>query len=244
MNKLGLIGYPLSHSFSPHLFKSIFENENLSDWDYQLYPIENIYELNQLIEIEQLKGFNVTIPHKQSAMNICDELTENASKIGAVNCVKVEFKNNKKYLIGENTDYTGFETSLLNWYNGNLKKALVLGNGGSSKAIKLVLENNHIDYINISRNKTALTYSDLNKIHFSEFDLIINCTPVGMFPLIDDSLSLPYQEISNHHYYYDLVYNPVETKMMKLFAEKGAVVKNGKEMLELQAEAAWQFFKK
>lgn len=244
MNKLGLIGYPLSHSFSPIYFKSIFEKEKLTDWTYELYPIEHINEIIQLIETEQLKGFNVTIPHKQSVMNLCDELTENALNIGAVNCVKVEFKNNKPYLIGENTDYIGFEKSLMNWYQGHFKKALVLGNGGSSKAIKLALENNHFEYINISRNNTALNYSDLNRIHFSEFDLIINCTPVGMYPKINDFLTLPYNEINSHQYFYDLVYNPIETKMMSLFRQKGATVKNGQEMLEIQAEAAWEFFKK
>lgn len=244
MNKLGLIGYPLSHSFSPEIFKTFFDKENLNDWEYQLYPIEHIQELEQLLVEESLKGFNVTIPHKQTILNYCDELSENATIIGAVNCVKVIIKYGKRHLIGENTDYIGFESSLMNWYKGNLKKALVLGNGGSSKAVKLVLENNQIDYLNISRNNTALNYSDLNRIHFSEFDLIVNCTPVGMFPFVDDILPLPYNEITQQHHFYDLVYNPIHTKMMNLFLSKGAKVKNGEEMLQLQAEAAWDFFKK
>lgn len=241
MPLLGLIGYPLGHTFSPKYFKQKFKDENLLDWDYQAFSIENLEALPELINSQaDLIGFNVTIPHKTEVLKYCYALSEEVDKIGAANFILIDPKT--KLLSAYNTDYFGFAKSLESWYNGR-GRALVLGSGGSSKAIQYALEKLHITFDVCSR-KGELNYSNVD---LSLYDLIVNCTPIGMSAYTQqetDILDLPYHQISQTHYFYDLVYNPENTSMMQRFAAHGARVKNGMEMLHLQADKAWEMVKK
>lgn len=249
MNLFGLIGYPLTHSFSKKYFTKKFEKEGIKNCRYDLFEIKNIEELPSIIKNNpELKGLNVTIPHKESVINFLDELDEPARSIKAVNVIKIDSGKLKGY----NSDFHGFRTSLKKFLNvetlevlktSKVLKALVLGTGGSSKAIKAALEDLKIDYKTVSRNegKADFTYEDL-KSQIGNFQLIINTTPVGMYPLIEACPDLPYDLINKDHYLFDLVYNPEETLFMKKGKEKGARTKNGLEMLSLQAEKAWEIW--
>ncbi len=243
MKKLGLIGYPLTHSFSKKYFQEKFFRENLHSYTYQLYPIENIYQFPQLLAQEpELIGLNVTIPYKEQILPFLDEIHENAQKIGAINTIAIQ--NGKK--IGYNTDYEGFLISLQNWI-GHQKpsKALVLGTGGASKAVQAVLEHLQILFQVVSRNKKAtfLCYSELSCQIIESSQLIINTTPLGMYPYTDTYPPIPYQYISEKHFLYDLVYNPEQTLFLQKGQTRGAKTKNGLEMLYLQAEAAWNIWR-
>jgi shikimate dehydrogenase len=240
MPLLGLIGYPLAHSFSPAYFKQKFKDENLLDWDYQAFPIESIELLPTLLDLHpDLIGFNVTIPHKTEVLKYCHTLSEEVDKIGAANFILIDPKT--KLLSAYNTDYFGFAKSLEAWYNG-CGRALVLGSGGSSKAIQYALDNLNISHDGCGRNG-EINYSNVD---LNQYDLIVNCTPIGMstYTLHEtDVLDLPYHQINNSHCFYDLVYNPENTSMMQRFAARGARVKNGIEMLHLQADKAWEMVK-
>ncbi|MFP4092187.1 MAG: shikimate dehydrogenase family protein [Cyclobacteriaceae bacterium] len=244
MEKLyGLIGYPLGHSFSKKYFTEKFRKENIAGARYELFEMEGIEAFNDLVEAHpELKGLNVTIPHKQQVMRYLDELDSSAKQVGAVNTVK--FTDKKR--IGYNTDFYGFKASLENWL-GTFRpaKALILGTGGASKAVTCALYTMDIEYLLISRHASehTVTYEELRKKHdLQDYPLIINSTPLGMSPNVNTFPDINYDQLGKQHYCYDLVYNPEETTFMKKAAEKGASVKNGIEMLHLQAEKSWEIW--
>ena len=246
MQLFGLIGFPLSHSFSAKYFGKKFADENISDSEYQLFPLEEISSLPQLI-IDQpdLKGFNITIPHKVAILPFLDQITEAAKAVGAVNCVKIERSKSVIKLTGHNTDAFGFRESLLPLLKPYHKQALILGTGGASKAVCYTLKELGIRFTLVSReseNVNILNYSQLTDSIFSTNLLIINTTPVGMYPNTDKFPDIPYQFLSHRHLLYDLVYNPDETTFMLKGRKAGAVVKNGLQMLELQAEKSWEIW--
>lgn len=241
MKQYGLIGYPLSHSFSKGYFAQKFLNENINDSQYDIFPLENINDFKQLIETQKkLKGLNVTIPYKEKIIPFLDELDIEAKTIRAVNTIK--FINGKK--IGYNTDCYGFEMSLMPLLKSHHTHALILGSGGASKAVEYVLKKLGIAFQYVSRTKSenAITYDELNTFNIQHSTLIINTTPIGMYPNIDAEPNLPYQFITSKHLLYDLVYNPAETLFLKNGKENGAQTKNGLEMLHLQAERSWQIW--
>ncbi len=244
MNTYGLIGFPLSHSFSKKYFTSKFEKEHIPNCRYELFELKNINEFPSLIaSISGLKGLNVTIPYKQEVKQFLHQFDSSAEKVGAVNVIKVDERG---ILIGYNSDYYGFKRSLENWLPQLNFKALVLGSGGASKAVIAALNDLNIPNLLISRQSGAgdLTYEKLNKetTYYHSHQLIINTTPLGMSPQTGSCPDLRYDLLGDAHYLYDLVYNPEETKMMTLGAIKGANVKNGLEMLHLQAEKSWEIW--
>ena len=260
MKKFGLIGYPLGHSFSEKHFTEKFIEEKLADCVYQLFPVQNLRDLPKLLENEKdLCGLNVTIPHKIGVMFYLDEIDEVAKEIDAVNCIKVthhhsiqslfsgelcKFNPYKPKLIGYNTDAYGFEMSLKPLLKSHHKKALILGNGGAARAVKYVLEKLKIDYKFVSRRpvKGMYNYKDLNKKTMQDYQIIINTTPLGTFPDINECPDIPYQYIGEKHLLYDLIYNPEESLFLSKGKENGARIKNGAEMLQLQADKSWEIW--
>ncbi|MGO1243538.1 MAG: shikimate dehydrogenase family protein [Sphingobacterium sp.] len=245
MKKLGLIGFPLGHSFSKKYYLDKFEQENIKGIDYNLYSIEHIEQFPNLYKNDDsFYGFNVTIPHKQSVIAYMNELSPEAEKIGAVNCIKLTKKGDKPFLIGFNTDAYGFEESLKPMLNENHKTALVLGNGGAAKAVHYTLEKLGCSYKIVSRKRETgdITYQELDQQLIAEHKLIINCSPVGTFPNVDDAPNIPYQGIGPQHLLYDLIYNPEETAFLKQGRQRGAQIKNGYDMLLLQAEKNWKIW--
>jgi len=241
MQKFGLIGFPLSHSFSKKYFTEKFIRESILNASYELFPIENIAILPELLRSEPLlSGLNVTIPYKQQVMPFLDELSPVVKEINACNCIKIE--NGK--LIGYNTDVIGFEISLKKKLKPGHKKALILGTGGAAKAVEFVLKKNGIEYLQVSRNKSndAISYNELNDEILASHHLIINTTPLGMFPEIDQAPPLSYTKIGSSHYLFDLVYNPSETLFLKQGRLLGADTENGADMLIDQAEASWDIW--
>lgn len=240
-----LIGYPLSHSFSPRYFEEKFRRLGLEDYRYTLQEMKDLEGLRGWVEgTPDLRGFNVTIPHKEAILPLLDEVSERALRIGAVNTVKVE----KGKLRGFNTDYDGFRQSLLDWLPGKdlPAGALVLGSGGASRAIRAVLEGLGIPFLVISRFRQSgdLTYTELTPALLFSHPLIINATPLGMHPEMDSCPPIPYNLLNHRHCLYDLVYNPPQTLFMKKGEGQGAKVKNGEDMLILQAERAWEIWEK
>jgi shikimate dehydrogenase len=240
-NIYGLIGKTLSHSFSKRYFTEKFEKESIPNSSYQLFEIPSIKEFPKLIAQQpNLRGLNVTIPYKEEIIPYLDGLDERARRIGAVNVIQF----NKGKLIGYNSDYIGFKTSLEKFIPHTQLNALILGTGGASKAVKTALEDLQIPYLYVSRQKSegVLAYEELNKEILKDYALIINTTPLGMYPKIETSPSIPYEYITANHYLYDLVYNPEQTLFMKMGMEKGAKSLGGLEMLYLQAEGAWKIW--
>ncbi len=244
----GLIGYPLSHSFSQRYFTEKFAREGIADAEYQLFPLEDITALPALLAAHPgLRGLNVTIPHKRAVLFYLNGLDESAQKVGAVNVIRITDKGKR---LGFNTDYYGFKQSLSNLYqeqfgnNGSAVQALVLGTGGASKAVQAALRELGIAFRLVSREPQAvdLSYDRLDADILRNRRLIINTTPLGMYPNVDKKPPLPYEHLTPHHLCYDLVYNPEETAFMRTSREAGAKTKNGLEMLHLQAEAAWQIW--
>ncbi len=244
MKALGLIGYPLTHSFSERYFTHKFKELGIQqEWSYSLHELTDIQAFTQLwIAYPDLIGLNVTIPYKESVINLLDDLDDTARKIQAVNTVKREGTQ----LIGFNTDYLAFKQSLQNWlpqdrgYN-----ALVLGTGGASKAVLQALNDMKIKSTLVSRGHEGhITYEDLlkDRSRFLAHNLIINATPVGTYPNVGERPVLPYENFLPHQFVYDLIYNPSETALMRVAKEAGGSVKNGKEMLERQAELAWEIW--
>ena len=245
MKKYGLIGYPLSHSFSEKYFRKKFEKENITDCEYNNFSLKNISELPDLIKnTTNLKGLNVTIPYKEKIIPFLDKIHKTAKQIGAVNAIKLEKNTNKTTLIGYNTDAYGFRKSLINKLENPHKKALILGTGGASKSIKYVLNNLKINYLLVSRKKTENTilYSELSREIIEQHTLIINTTPLGMFPNIENFPDIPYDFITKKHLLYDLIYNPEKTVFLQKGKQKSAKIINGLQMLELQAEMSWEIF--
>lgn len=245
MRLFGLIGYPLSHSFSKKYFSEKFEREGIEQARYELFELADIEEFPKLIEQEtDLLGLNVTIPHKQAVMPYLDALDTSAQKVGAVNVIRFQ----KGRLIGYNSDYYGFYRSLQEWLppKQNSFKALVLGSGGASKAVIAALEELSIPSTLVSRKAAAdrLSYEQLRAQPrlLEEHRLIINTSPLGMSPNTETAPDIEYGKLDEGHYLYDLVYNPAETLFMQKGKAQGAQVKNGLEMLQLQAEKAWEIW--
>ena len=241
MRKFGLIGYPLSHSFSKAYFEKKFDRENILDAEFQNYSLEHIEEFPALIEsIQDLKGLSVTIPYKESIIPYLTELDETAQAVGAVNMIK--FVDGK--LIGYNTDAWGFAKSLLGMVSPDIKKALIIGNGGAAKAVKYVLNRIGIQYQIVNRTKTdgVLSFDELNDDFISSIQLLVQTTPVGTSPNINEMPPIPMGSISSKHRAFDLIYNPEETLFLKSMRERGAKTKNGLEMLKAQAEESWKLW--
>lgn len=248
MRQFGLIGFPLSHSFSAKYFEKKFADEHISDAVYSLFPIEDISNFRHFIQkIPDLQGFNMTIPHKVSILKHLDTISEEAKAVGAVNCVKVERIQSGAMLTGYNTDVYGFRESLRPLLKPYHTSALVLGSGGASRAVCYVLNKLGINYFLVSRyseNDSSLQYHQIDKKILSDNKLIINTTPLGMYPETDICPEIPYEFLSREHLLYDLVYNPVETKFLLKGKQTGAQIKNGLEMLELQAGKSWEIWNK
>ena len=246
MKVYGLIGFPLGHSFSAGYFAEKFSKEEIIDTVYKNFPLEQIDKFPGLISSEQnIRGLNVTIPYKEQIIGFLDSLDEKAEAIGAVNTIKITGSGNKKTLKGFNTDAYGFKTSLLPFLNDKRKKALILGTGGAAKAVKYVLDDLGIEWLEVSRKPSgskAMSYNDVNETIIKQYTIIINTTPLGMYPDFKSFPPLPYEYMGGEHLAYDLVYNPSVTTFMKKAAEKGAATTNGLKMLELQAEKAWEIW--
>lgn len=245
MDQYGLIGYPLSHSFSRSFFNDKFTAEEINA-EYVNFEIPTIQDFKSVIKDHPaLKGLNVTIPYKEQVIPFLDGISENAKLIGAVNVIAFERPKGKLKLIGYNSDIIGFKNSIEPLITSKHKKALVLGAGGSAKAIYYGLKQLGVEPSYVSRTKTSaevLTYNELSPEIIESHTVIVNCTPVGMWPNVDESPNIPYHLLTEKHLLYDLLYNPNETLFMKQGKEQGAMVKNGLEMLLLQAFASWDFW--
>lgn len=241
--KFGLIGKNISYSFSRNYFSKKFQKLGLHSYKYFNFDIPDIEEFPFILyhKEHEFKGLNVTIPYKESIMKYLDEIDDDAYQIGAVNTIKV---TNENKLIGYNTDIYGFKNAIEPFLHSHHKKALILGTGGSSKAVAFVLEKLAIKYKFVSRkvSENTFLYSILNAQIIDEYSIIINCTPLGTYPNIDEAPNIPYEFITDKHLLFDLIYNPSETKFLKEGGDKGALVKNGFEMLELQAEKSWEIW--
>ena len=238
----GLVGKNISYSFSKGYFGDKFEKLNLKDYSYDNLDIQNIEDFPEFLKQNPtISGLNVTIPYKEAIIPFLDKLSKRATEIGAVNTIKIT-KSGK--LKGFNTDYIGFQKSIEPLLNVNHKKALILGTGGASKAVAYALKQLEIPYLFVSRNDIgdAIGYNQINEKTFEEFQIIINCTPVGTFPNTNSCPEIPYEYFTTNHLAFDLIYNPAETLFLKKAKEKGAIVKNGLEMLTLQAEKSWDIW--
>ena len=249
MNTYGLIGYPLGHSFSRKFFTEKFATEGI-DAQYLNFEIPSIEEFPEIIKNNPtLRGLNVTIPYKQQVMQYLDDISEEAKAIGAVNVVKCQLStvNCQLHLTGYNSDVIGFVESIKPLLKPHHKKALILGTGGASKAIRYGLEKKlgmKTLFVSRSAREGMITYEEVTAEVLREYEVIVNCSPVGMYPHVDECPALPYEAMNESNLLYDLVYNPLETLFMKKGAAQGATVKNGLEMLHLQAIASWEFWEK
>lgn len=248
MDKFGLIGYPLKHSFSISYFNEKFQSENI-DAEYVNFEIPRIEDFMEVVEENpNLRGLNVTIPYKEQVIPYLDELDKDTAKIGAVNVIKIipQGKGDVK-LVGYNSDIIGFTRSIEPLLQSHHVKALILGTGGASKAVFHGLANLGIEATFVSRTKKSndiLTYQELTPEIMQEHTVIVNTTPLGMYPNVDACPDIPYDQLTPNHLLYDLLYNPHETLFMKKGMERGATVKNGLEMLLLQAFVSWEIWNK
>ncbi|MES2448048.1 MAG: shikimate dehydrogenase [Bacteroidota bacterium] len=245
MRTFGLIGFPLSHSFSKKFFSEKFENEQIADCKYELYPIVHADEIKELIaNNSSLCGLNVTIPHKVNVLPFLNEVDAAAAEIGAVNCIAINQTVETPFLKGYNTDAYGFAESLKPLLESHHKKALIFGDGGAAKAVKYVLTQLRISYLSVVRNPApdAILYSAVTAEILKDYTLLINTTPLGMLPNLDSYPVIPYQHIGEQHLAYDLVYNPEETAFLTKVKAQGGKIKNGLEMLYLQAERSWEIW--
>jgi shikimate dehydrogenase len=242
MKRYGLIGYPLSHSFSQQYFADKFRREGISNCVYEPFPIASIDELGNLLATHpDLKGLNVTIPYKQVVLPYLTDISHLPERLPACNCIKIE----GDALTGYNTDVTGFEQSFTPLLQPHHKKALVLGSGGAAAAVTYCLRKLNIEYKIVSRtpgNGTALTYDEVDASVIAEYPVIINTTPLGMYPNLQSAPALPYDAITSKHYLFDLLYNPAKTVFLQRGEERGAAIKNGHEMLVIQAEESWRIW--
>ena len=245
MDKYGLIGYPLGHSFSISYFNQRFQDEGINAV-YENFEIPTIEALDEVLNLNpELKGLNVTIPYKEKVIPYLDSISPEARAIGAVNVIKVSHEGKSVKLKGYNSDVIGFTKSIepmieKKWH----KKALILGTGGASKAINYGLRNLGLETVFVSRYERpdTIQYQNITPDIIREYNVIVNCTPLGMYPKTEECPQLPYEAMDSHTILYDLIYNPDETLFMKRGAEYGANVKNGLEMLLLQAFASWEFW--
>ena len=244
MDKYGLIGYPLGHSFSKSYFNDKFENEGINA-EYINFEIPTLDSLPEILASNpELKGLNVTIPYKEKVISYLDSISPEARAIGAVNVIRVDHKGNDTYLKGFNSDVIGFTKSIEPLLERFHKKALILGTGGASKAVNFGLKSLGLETVFVSRFERpgTIQYSQITPDIIQEYNVIVNCTPCGMYPHIDECPQLPYEAMTSKNILYDLLYNPDETLFMKKGAQHGATVKNGLEMLLLQAFASWEFW--
>ncbi|MEO6488405.1 MAG: shikimate dehydrogenase [Ferruginibacter sp.] len=240
MNLYGLIGYPLGHSFSKKYFTEKFRKERLDNL-YELFPMNSLEEINSLIKNPDLKGFNVTIPYKKEILSYLDDRSNIPADLMACNCVRI--KEGRTY--GYNTDVIGFERTIVPKLSIYHKKALILGNGGASEAVKYVLKRNGISYTIVSRqihDDSNITYEQLDEEMIGDHHIIINTTPMGMVPLTEAFPNIDYNAIGSRHLLYDLVYNPPKTLFLQKGEEQGAAIQNGYEMLLIQAEESWRIW--
>jgi len=235
--KLGLIGRNISYSFSKKYFEDKFQKLMLKGFSYSIFDLNEINEVEALFSTPYLLGFNVTIPYKEKIIDYLDELSDEAEKIGAVNCVLIQ--DGKK--IGYNTDAVGFEKTLLLHKKAHQDSALILGNGGAAKAVKYALDKHGISSKIISRN-SEINFDNLDKETVQNHKIIVQCTPVGTFPNVEDCLNFPFEGLSKEHLIIDLIYNPNYTQFIIKASEKGAKTVNGYYMLEQQAEKAWEIW--
>ena len=243
MKIYGLVGYPLGHSFSQKYFSEKFLAENITDCQYQNFELKDLdKEIPRLKILSNLYGLNVTIPYKTQIISYLDELTEESREMNACNCIKI---SNGKW-IGYNTDVTGFEKSFLPHLKSYHKKALILGTGGASKAVAFVLKKLGIEFLMVTRNNekssSEINYDDISEKVLADFNIVINTTPVGMYPNADAYPMLPYEYITDQFYFFDLIYNPAKTLFLSKAEEKGAVIESGEKMLIIQAEESWKIW--
>lgn len=242
MREFGLIGYPLSHSFSKKYFTEKFEREQIADCSYELFPIPSIEEFPGLLQAHpHFRGLNVTIPYKKLVVPFLDDVSHLPADLQACNCI--DFRDGK--LVGYNTDVFGFEKSFTAHLKPWHQKALVLGTGGAAAAIWHVLRKLNISFAVVSRNKTAetdFTYIEIDEQVMYDFPVIINTTPLGTYPKTDECPDIPYKAITKQHYLFDVVYNPSTSLFLQKGEEKGASIKNGYDMLLFQAEEAWRIW--
>ena len=246
MNKFGLIGYPLGHSFSKNFFNQKFQSENI-DAEYVNFEIPTIGELpNILLSNPDLVGLNVTIPYKQSIMPLLDDIDAVAQAIGAVNVIRIERSDDVVRMVGYNSDYIGFRNSITPLLKPHHTHALVLGTGGAAKAVCAALSDMGILVKRVSRTprEGELSYDNLTVDVIAQHTIVVNTTPLGMFPHVDACAPIPYELLTSRHLCYDVVYNPATTLFMKRASEQGATVCNGLAMLYGQADAAWDIWNK
>jgi shikimate dehydrogenase len=245
---LGLIGRSVSHSFSKAYFEEKFLKENLQDFSYINFDLASLDTLSEIIHTHHLSGLNVTKPYKQEIIPFLDELDETAKVIGAVNCIHISWQGDTPYLKGYNTDHYGFAQSIKPFLEPIHQRALVLGTGGASQAVHYALKHIGVEVYFVSRGPKSSAnffhYDELNEHVLNAFKLVVNCTPIGMYPAIDECPPLPYELMGPEHLLYDLIYNPVETQFLKKGKEQGAVTINGLNMLKLQAEKGWEIWNK
>ncbi len=241
MRLFGLLGYPLTHSFSQKYFTEKFQQLGITDAAYENFSIPNIQELKQILSSrKELQGFNITIPYKKAVLDFLQEVSDPVKKMGACNCVKIVSGKLKGY----NTDVVGFQKSLEPFLKPHHQKALILGTGGASAAVEYVFQQLQIPCLFVSRtaSSNAISYQDLSKEIIETHQLIINTSPLGMYPNLDDCPAIPYQYLTAQHHLFDLIYNPTETKFLSLGRQQGASIQNGFEMLILQAEESWRIW--
>lgn len=241
MKRYGLIGYPLTHSFSQKFFSEKFLRDQFSDHVYDNFPIKDISELKQIINSHpDLCGLNVTIPYKKAVLEFLDEQSPAVQSMGACNCIKISHGK----LSGYNTDVIGFEKSLRPFLKPDHSAALILGTGGAAAAVAFVFDQLNISYLFVSRTKgvNTINYQEIDQDIMDTHHLIVNTTPLGMYPGVEEHPPLPYEWMTSKHHCYDLIYNPAETSFLKKAAAHHATVQNGAEMLIIQAEESWRIW--
>jgi shikimate dehydrogenase len=243
MINFGLIGISLSHSFSKTYFEKKFTEQGLKDHAYLNFELQNIEEIKTVFKTDNLKGLNVTNPYKEEVVPFLDELSLEAKEIGAVNCIKIENGKTK----GFNTDAYGFGQSIKPFLDTTHEKALILGTGGASKAVAYSLKKTGVEVFHATtsdkQKANTFFYNEINERMMEAFKLVINTTPLGLFPNVNESPALPYHLFTDKHLAYDLIYNPEQTLFLKQAKEKGALTINGLSMLHLQAEKSWEIWK-
>ena len=239
--RYGLVGKDIAYSFSRSYFAKKFQKEDISDCTYENFDLESIEDIQTILNSENLNGLNVTIPYKEAIIPYVDQLSEDAKIIGAVNTVRILADGTTE---GHNTDAYGFRAALLRQWNNHADKALILGTGGASKAVRYVLEQMNIEPLFVSRNPRAgqISYEQIDASLMESHKLIINCTPIGTHPKIDQAPQIPYDLINSGHFLFDLIYNPEETLFLAEGKKKGATLQNGYFMLEQQAEKSWNIW--